>query len=66
MFDCVIDPDECSCSCHRTGDIHVIACCHVCPYCQKRINLFSYESHVKKHKAYNQGMASFWKDARKK
>lgn len=30
--------DECTCVCHTTGAIHIMACCHgPCEYCNRKI-----------------------------
>ena len=35
---CMIDLNECQCSCHTTpGMMHVVACCSRCPKCGKNI-----------------------------
>lgn len=47
MFGCVVDPEECDCSCHRDGGTHITACCDECRYCGKRIEVFYVESHEK-------------------
>jgi hypothetical protein len=44
---CVKEPYECYCPCHSNPNIkHVMACCHTCPKCNKRIT-FEFEEHVK-------------------
>lgn len=38
--------DECECSCHfEEGVYHIMACCDICPACEKRIK-FGYDKHV--------------------
>lgn len=38
---------ECSCDCHKTGAVHIRACCSQCPYCLKNITVFFFEDHKK-------------------
>lgn len=47
MFGCVHNPEECDCSCHTDGGMHVTPCCSPCQYCERRINISSIESHEK-------------------
>lgn len=47
MMDCVIDFDECDCSCHN-GDMlimHCSACCEECPNCFRRILIWALSRH---------------------
>lgn len=29
--------DDCNCSCHITGAVHIMPCCSPCFYCQRNI-----------------------------
>ncbi len=39
---CVIDFNECQCSCHKNNSIkHIMACCFKCPHCGKNTNFIT-------------------------
>lgn len=49
---CVLSsPDECHCDCHKNLNgikvSHVIACCYICPHCERRIISSIYDLHVR-------------------
>lgn len=45
---CLINFDECDCSCHKGfGSVHMVACCETCPNCGSNIKPFAFERHVK-------------------
>lgn len=39
--------EECDCSCHTTGAMHVVACCSTCKHCRKRIRISYLLEHEK-------------------
>jgi len=47
--DC-IEPEECSCPCHRSGGamVHCVPCCETCSICGAHIRFGMMESHMKR------------------
>ena len=44
----VLHPHECDCSCGHNGTVHhIIACCDLCPTCNKRIKTYYLDDHKK-------------------
>ena len=46
------DLDVCTCDCHVTGAIHVVACCVQCPTCGLRVAREREESHRLRHRTH--------------
>ncbi len=47
MNNCVSTLGECDCICHiMEGVKHAMACCSMCPRCNKRITTLLYSSHI--------------------
>lgn len=42
----IVNIEECDCSCHEDGSMHMVACCAQCQYCEKNINFESYSEHT--------------------
>jgi hypothetical protein len=38
----------CECRCHTSGNIkYIVACCHTCSYCHKKVKTHAYVEHQK-------------------
>lgn len=46
---CAINTDECDCSCHTTGAVHIMPCCMVCPVCKMAVRYGAMEAHERRH-----------------
>jgi hypothetical protein len=47
---CCINDDECTCECHSGCAVHIVACCYICPECDKKISTYNWETHQEKHR----------------
>lgn len=49
------DPDACTCDCHVTGALHVVACCTPCPTCGLHVVRGREEAHRLRHPSRRHG-----------
>lgn len=43
-----LEADLCTCRCHKTGGMHIIACCSYCPHCHGPIANWRYSAHLQR------------------